>query len=933
MKTRLSSEMVSHIHFEVAAGHCDPLATHSSVVESLNDLFSYGASMSRAGFALSCVSVLLLQLCEVNRASAQDRQMIESVKSSCFLAEISGEERRYATAFCIHPSGIVVTNHHVVDQMQIGDTINLIANAGLENQKAYQARLLRTDEPSDLAVLKITESGEFKSIEIAKDPEFYETQQIVAFGFPFGKSLALEEEAFPTISVNTGKITSVRKDKTETQLLQLDATLNPGNSGGPVIDSKGQVVGVVSFGVAGAGVNFAIPSEKLRRILTKPDMDLQVPEITDENFYTPKTVEVTLTPLVEEIVEPSVEFWIKRGDEASQKFLLNATAPNKFQANVVVKPEPAKKLLHGRLLFKQGKIEGKIRDATIKTDGKEIQLAQVASLTPNPSSQKIEVSMRDGSSRKIGVQDLPSMKVDLGGFEVNVDLANVGEIAFDADDSESKIAYIVIVKSGGKEIYRSINGEIAKATNPDGKANSSEEMEKTLEASPSEDRGGLGGASVDNSSAIVFKGPAKSIPVPGTLSDAVFARGGKYLLAVLGVEKKLVVIQTGKGTIEKILPLSSDDVLVAGTMNHIVIFDRKKNVIERYGLDNFGRQVAVKPPFSGVVKNMVAGSASDGPIVMQRSSGTDSLSNASLAVVDLMKLKELPVTTKQTGHYSAYRDEVHIRAAPNGRVFGMWATSHSPSGMQSMVLTDSRMITKYEHDSVGHVVPNADGSHILTSAGVFNAGLRRIGGRGNEGWTQNAILPTSHPRFILAVQSSVVNQSSPLVATIREIGSETPLFELPDLQIGELDRLNPEWMQNDFTFDKRVFLDLEGHALISIPFTNDRVVIQEFDVQRALRESDVDYFFVSSTPNRTFTPGKPYAYQVNVESNRKNFKFEIATGPDKMKISPKGKVTWDVPREFREESVDVIISISDGGSLQTFETYTIYNTRMVGKLK
>jgi len=121
--------------------------------------------------------------------------------------------------------------------------------------------------------------------------------------------------------------------------------------------------------------------------------------------------------------------------------------------------------------------------------------------------------------------------------------------------------------------------------------------------------------------------------------------------------------------------------------------------------------------------------------------------------------------------------------------------------------------------------------------------------------------------------------------------------------------------------------------LISIPFTNDRVVIQEFDVQRALRESDVDYFFVSSTPNRTFTPGKPYAYQVNVESNRKNFKFEIATGPDKMKISPKGKVTWDVPREFREESVDVIISISDGGSLQTFETYTIYNTRMVGKLK
>ena len=850
-----------------------------------------------------------------NQAISQDRATIESVKEVCFLAEVSGKEQKHATAFCVHPIGIVVTNHHVVDQIDLGGTIKLIANSGQPNQETLEAKLLRIDEKNDLAILKINKAGTYKAIEIANSPDLYETLGVIAFGFPFGKSLSLEEDAFPTISVNSGKITAIRKDKTEAQLLQLDATLNPGNSGGPVIDNSGKLIGVVSFGVAGAGVNFAIPSEKLRGLLEKPDLQLNVPEITSANFTIPKDVEVTVTPLIEEIADPTVEFWIKRGEAPAKKFTLSAQGPNKYAGKVFGEAEKDKKFVRGEIEFKQGKIEGRIQDEAIKIDGKDVELSQIGSLSPNTTTNQMELTLLNGTTRKLAMQDIPKLKVDLGGFSATVEPSSVTKVVLDAEDSDPKISYMFIVKSGGKEICRSSGDDMEKASNIS-----------------SDEGGNRLGANSSKSSSQVFKGGSKTIPLPGTVTDAVLARGGEHLLVVLGVEKKLAVINIAMGSIEKILPLASDDVLVAGTMNHILLLDRKKNVIERYAIDNFTRQLAVKTPVSGVVKSMVTGCASNGPILFHRADGTDALANATFAVVDLMKLKELPVSAKgSSGHYTSYRDAAHLRASSNGRVFGMWATSHSPTGLQSMVLTDSALLCKYEHDSVGHVVPSSDGSNIFTGAGIFTTGLKRVGNGVRGG--NSPFVPTSHPRFVIGLNSLMDSSQNPVAGNIHEVGTDVPLFQLPNLQLGTMGNNQEHWIRHDFTIDKRIYFNLDSHALVTIPFTNDGVIIQEFDLRKELKSSSLDYFFVSSTPNRICTPGKSYAYQIEVESNRKKFKFEVASGPEKMTVSPKGKVTWNVPKDFKEESVDVIISISDGDSLQTYDSFTIYNTNVVGKSK
>ena len=869
---------------------------------------------------LSFITFLLFAGLMAGSAIGQDRKMIESGKSASFLVELPSK-KGYATAFCIQSSGIFVTNNHVVDAMDIGDSVNLVMNSGSEEQKTISAKVIRRDAKSDLAFLKGDGSADkFTSLKLAPNPNVFETMNVTVFGFPFGVGLALNEDSFPSISVNVGKITAVRRDKKEVQLLQLDATLNPGNSGGAVLNESGEVIGVVSFGVAGSGVNFAIPVEKLSQFLLTPDVEMKVPTFSESNFTQPQEVEVVITPFTGDLKEASVEFWLRKGAEKPQKFDLPKKVGNRYLGIVQGVDVTAKKALNGKFEFANGKIEAKITDDKLMVGGKELYLSDIRLIETLKDSDhnNAKVSLANGETENIEVKQLPTVKIDLGNYPVSINLAKVIRFELEKEEDSESITYIVIVKNAGKEVYRSTLSEAMEdATN--------------VAASPSNNSNIFSSNSRKPSP---LEDAKKRIPLPGTITDVVQARGGEFLLITLGTDKKLVVIDLVSASIAKILPLSSDDVVVAGTMDHIVVMDRTRNIFERYTINGFKREAATKPQFSGVVKSITAGSASQGPILVHRSVGTDALAQASFVAMDLKSFKELPIATKNSGQFSSFRDFVHVRASSNGRVFGMWATSHSPQGIQSVVLTEKQMLVKYEHDSAGHVVPSADGTHLLTGArGVFTAGLKSLAKNASRS-SHVPCAPTSHPRFYITIPASPgaqINMGSDAYKGVRagvhELGSEAALLDLPDLLLNASKATDDgSWAKNDLSLDKRVFLNLSLSRLVSVPFTNDSIVLQEFNFNKELKKSGLDYFFVSSTPVRTFAPEKTYSYQVAVESNKNKLKFELASGPEKMEITSKGKVTWKVPADFKEETVDVIISVSNGESMQTYDTFTIYRS-------
>ena len=100
-----------------------------------------------------------------------------------------------------------------------------------------------------------------------KETEPVETMAVHVFGFPFGDSLALGRGS-PSVVVGRGSVSSVRRGPGgRISTVLIDGALNPGNSGGPIVDAGGRLVGVAVASIRGANIGIAIPRRDLLDLL------------------------------------------------------------------------------------------------------------------------------------------------------------------------------------------------------------------------------------------------------------------------------------------------------------------------------------------------------------------------------------------------------------------------------------------------------------------------------------------------------------------------------------------------------------------------------------------------------------------------------------------------------------------------------------------
>ncbi len=184
-----------------------------------------------------------------------------------------GRMRQYkslGTGFIVSPDGLVVTNQHVV-----GKNPNKILVTF--DGKSYEAKLLGKDEYGDIALLKIKADTTLPYARFGNSSKTIVGEWCIAIGNPFG----LFENGSPTVTVGviSAKNRNFRPDPNEPHsylnMLQTDAAINRGNSGGPLINSLGQVIGMNTFIVTGGtsngfvGLGFAIPSNKIVNIVNQ----------------------------------------------------------------------------------------------------------------------------------------------------------------------------------------------------------------------------------------------------------------------------------------------------------------------------------------------------------------------------------------------------------------------------------------------------------------------------------------------------------------------------------------------------------------------------------------------------------------------------------------------------------------------------------------
>lgn len=150
------------------------------------------------------------------------------------------------SGFIISEDGYVVTNNHVVEK---AEDISVI----LENGDKYEAKVIGKDPKTDLAVIKFEPEGKLQTVEFGDSDKLRIGDWVIAIGNPFGLGYTV------TSGIVSAKGRSLGLGVYD-DFIQTDASLNPGNSGGPLFNLKGEVVGVNTAIVArGQGIGFAIP--------------------------------------------------------------------------------------------------------------------------------------------------------------------------------------------------------------------------------------------------------------------------------------------------------------------------------------------------------------------------------------------------------------------------------------------------------------------------------------------------------------------------------------------------------------------------------------------------------------------------------------------------------------------------------------------------
>jgi serine protease Do len=276
-----------------------------------------------------------------------------------------GDDQRQdsgGSGFVLSEDGFVLTNYHVIEN---ADKI-VVQLSGDSHE--YEAKVIGTDPQTDLALLKIEARTKLPTITMGDSDQLRVGEWVIAIGNPLAYDHTV---TVGVVSAKGRKLAGLSRDVSLDNYIQTDAAINQGNSGGPLLNLKGEAIGINSaISVAGQGISFAIPINMARDVMS---------QLRDKGKVSRGFLGVTIQDIQQEMKPEEREYWSIDGRRGA---FIQSVTPSLPADRAGLKPG----------------------DAVVSVDGTQLtgsdDLIRTISSKP-PGSQVALGIIRDGKEKKL----------------------------------------------------------------------------------------------------------------------------------------------------------------------------------------------------------------------------------------------------------------------------------------------------------------------------------------------------------------------------------------------------------------------------------------------------------------------------------------------------------------------------------------------------
>lgn len=851
----------------------------------------------------------------------------------------------HGSGVVISSSGLILTNFHVVNTpLPLTVTAQAYKAGKLQSVTLEDATVLKVHPEYDLAILKVKlPPGVTLKARTLMKPRVKTGQECFVLGNPGGASGQVL-----TNSISTGIVSTADREIDGKHYIQTTAAINPGNSGGALLDSRGNLIGIITFIISDTeGIGFAIP----------------VSEFSTSEFISPMAIKGDPEKALE--YKRIGELWLKKsqsyfGEQRGFALFIAYMAFRMAIAECPADPSGYDSLGTTYSAVHENKIAKFYFEKAVEIDGEktplylknlgncyeELQDLKQAQVywEKAVSCQQQDFDTSEAAGRLSGLA-FSQNKILEGTYlarwsqalgDQRHDTNRQGMMQSDlgralmARLTEKQRTYLQSKQSGFslQDMKNFVAGRIDTVNVASNTASTPIPNRRPIRNQPNLVAESPTPKTVDTPAAEVkmeevdttklaesFKesldkalkdaivppdeGSIKSLPE--TPSDCRPARAGVYLAMRFDQLKKIGLYNVAQQKFDHYFPLPSEQALYACGGDVLVIFDPGQALFHVYNLTTFEKTATRMSTVPGQMDLMEMGTMTSDRMVVSWSEGSNALDQRkygmlSVPNMDLTLFKANGTRMDQGFQNDRFRDKVHIRLSPDSKQFLSWCSSHSPTGFIYGTLHGPRVTSSYQHDSPGCLSFLMDGNWIVGSRGDVMDQNARIRHRfGNP-----VLYAVDGAGMVIKVDGGTNNARLIEASSFSQVRQYTLPFKFPENAMFSNKLATDRLVFASAYLNRVVFLDQTGIRTVTYRISDNKVQSQTLAEQLGgVKAGDAWQRKIQCSDQA----------KVRVEDAPKGVNYDAATR----------SLHWDIPQTIAPGSYIILLSVTEPGKPESYQ--------------